>query len=127
MYQILWGVNYIHSADLVHRDLKPGNILVNTDCSVKICDFGLARSFKSLKDVEKIAKDWMEDSKCDSDSEKSTEENKQITKSSSSEKLDMVKNKSPPLQTIKKVTSVMRKGSDDTMKVKHIKDEIKFK
>jgi len=28
---------------VVHRDLKPGNILVNKDCSLKICDFGLAR------------------------------------------------------------------------------------
>lgn len=36
-------MKYIHSANVLHRDLKPGNILVNADCDVKICDFGLAR------------------------------------------------------------------------------------
>ncbi|CAI5757261.1 unnamed protein product [Candida verbasci] len=43
MYQILCGVKYIHSADVIHRDLKPGNILVTTQGTLKICDFGLAR------------------------------------------------------------------------------------
>jgi len=53
IYQILCGVKYIHSADVLHRDLKPGNILVNADCELKICDFGLARGF--LEDPEKNA------------------------------------------------------------------------
>lgn len=34
----------MHSGDLIHRDLKPSNILINSDCHVKIADFGLARS-----------------------------------------------------------------------------------
>ena len=42
-YQILRGLKYIHSANVVHLDLKPGNVLVNSDCYLKICDFGLAR------------------------------------------------------------------------------------
>eukprot|EP00040_Diaphanoeca_grandis_P024670 m.135889 g.135889 ORF g.135889 m.135889 type:complete len:358 (-) comp29826_c1_seq1:35-1108(-) len=42
-YQILRGLKYIHSANVIHRDLKPSNILLNTNCDLKICDFGLAR------------------------------------------------------------------------------------
>lgn len=43
VYQLLLGIKYMHSANIAHRDLKPANILVNEDCSLKICDFGLAR------------------------------------------------------------------------------------
>lgn len=42
-YSILRGVVYLHSAGVAHRDLKPANVLVNRDCTVKLCDFGLAR------------------------------------------------------------------------------------
>ncbi|KAL2109378.1 hypothetical protein VUR80DRAFT_2544 [Thermomyces stellatus] len=45
IYQILCGLKYIHSANVLHRDQKPGNLLVNADCELKICDFGLARGF----------------------------------------------------------------------------------
>eukprot|EP00210_Caulerpa_lentillifera_P000317 g310.t1 len=43
LYQMLRGLKYIHSARVYHRDLKPKNILANSDCKLKICDFGLAR------------------------------------------------------------------------------------
>eukprot|EP00033_Pygsuia_biforma_P004856 GCRY01005324.1.p1 GENE.GCRY01005324.1~~GCRY01005324.1.p1 ORF type:complete len:476 (+),score=109.77 GCRY01005324.1:128-1429(+) len=43
VYQILRGLKYIHSADVLHRDLKPSNLLVNSNCDLKICDFGLSR------------------------------------------------------------------------------------
>jgi len=45
IYQTLCGLKYIHSANVIHRDLKPGNLLVNADCELKICDFGLARGY----------------------------------------------------------------------------------
>src|SRR5277367_1702377 len=45
IYQVLCGLKYIHSANVLHRDLKPGNLLVNADCELKICDFGLARGY----------------------------------------------------------------------------------
>ncbi|CAH7666880.1 kinase-like domain-containing protein [Phakopsora pachyrhizi] len=47
IYQTLCGLKYIHSASVLHRDLKPGNLLVNADCELKICDFGLARGFET--------------------------------------------------------------------------------
>ncbi|KAL3087118.1 hypothetical protein niasHS_005357 [Heterodera schachtii] len=45
VYQILRGLKYLHSANVLHRDIKPGNLLVNSNCILKICDFGLARIF----------------------------------------------------------------------------------
>ncbi|CAH9072482.1 unnamed protein product [Cuscuta epithymum] len=44
LYQILRGLKYIHSANVIHRDLKPSNLLLNSNCDLKICDFGLART-----------------------------------------------------------------------------------
>ncbi|XP_023533900.1 mitogen-activated protein kinase homolog NTF3-like [Cucurbita pepo subsp. pepo] len=46
MYQLLSGLQYLHSTNILHRDLKPGNLLVNANCDLKICDFGLARTSK---------------------------------------------------------------------------------
>jgi len=43
MLHILEGLAYAHSRDVVHRDVKPANILVTTRGKVKILDFGLAR------------------------------------------------------------------------------------
>ncbi|KAL0491573.1 mitogen-activated protein kinase [Acrasis kona] len=42
-YQLLLGIKHLHDADILHRDMKPENILVNSDCQIRICDFGLAR------------------------------------------------------------------------------------
>jgi mitogen-activated protein kinase 1/3 len=42
-YQMLIGLEYLHSLDVYHRDMKPQNMLVNRDCTLKICDFGLSR------------------------------------------------------------------------------------
>lgn len=42
--QLLRGLKYLHSANILHRDLKPGNLLINANCDLKICDFGLART-----------------------------------------------------------------------------------
>jgi len=39
----------VHAAKVLHRDLKPGNLLVNKNCDLKICDFGLARGFDPSK------------------------------------------------------------------------------
>ncbi|GMF45324.1 unnamed protein product [Phytophthora fragariaefolia] len=48
LYQMLVAINYVHSAEVLHRDLKPSNILVNSDCDLKLCDFGLARGIQGM-------------------------------------------------------------------------------
>lgn len=45
LYQLLLGMKYIHSARILHRDIKPANVLLTEACDLKICDFGLARSY----------------------------------------------------------------------------------
>jgi mitogen-activated protein kinase 1/3 len=54
LYNLLVGLKYIHSAGVYHRDLKPANCLVNQDCSVKICDFGLARAVGRTRGLEAL-------------------------------------------------------------------------
>jgi mitogen-activated protein kinase 15 len=49
IYQLLKSLKYMHSGNVLHRDLKPSNILLNSDCLVKVADFGLARSIKQLE------------------------------------------------------------------------------
>ena len=35
---------FLHEANVMHRDIKPNNLLINTNLDVKIGDFGLART-----------------------------------------------------------------------------------
>jgi serine/threonine-protein kinase len=42
LIRVAEAVGYAHSHQVIHRDLKPGNILVTTDGGVKILDFGIA-------------------------------------------------------------------------------------
>jgi mitogen-activated protein kinase 15 len=44
VYQLLKVLKYLHSAELLHRDVKPSNMLLNAACTMKMCDFGLSRS-----------------------------------------------------------------------------------
>ena len=52
--QLLEGINYCHKSKVIHRDLKPQNLLINYDGTLKIADFGLARAigipYKALTD-----------------------------------------------------------------------------
>lgn len=45
--QILNGVKYLHSKNITHRDLKTKNILLSSDCRIKIADFGVAKEVTS--------------------------------------------------------------------------------
>lgn len=44
MFQLLRAVHFMHAANVLHRDIKPNNVLVNKKCELRVCDFGLARA-----------------------------------------------------------------------------------
>ena len=52
LYNSLCALNFLHSANIVHRDLKSANLLIDSDSNVKICDFGFARAMPPLSSVE---------------------------------------------------------------------------
>lgn len=44
---VIAGLQYLHAKNIVHRDIKPDNLLVAGDESIKICDFGSALQYSS--------------------------------------------------------------------------------
>jgi len=54
MFQLLRGLYFLHTARVFHRDLKPGNLLVNDKCHLRICDFGMARASFASEENEMI-------------------------------------------------------------------------
>ena len=56
IYNLLCAIKYLHESKVIHRDLKPANVLINEDCSVKLCDYGLARSITGVESADMILK-----------------------------------------------------------------------
>lgn len=45
LFQLIRGVAHCHAHRVLHRDLKPQNLLINREGALKLADFGLARAF----------------------------------------------------------------------------------
>lgn len=57
MAEIILALEYLHSKGLVHRDIKPDNILINSNGHIKIADFGLCGRLLP-SDEKEVPKSW---------------------------------------------------------------------
>lgn len=53
IYQLLQGLQYLHKNNVLHRDIKPQNILINNKGELKIADFGLSRIFYEFTKIKR--------------------------------------------------------------------------
>lgn len=61
MYNTLCSLHFLHSYNVLHRDLKPGNILVDSNCNIKLCDFGLSRTHPKRNPEEDMLREVQKD------------------------------------------------------------------
>lgn len=59
IYQLIKCLKYMHSAELIHRDIKPANLLLDSNCLVKVCDFGLCRSVGQVQATSSVLTDYV--------------------------------------------------------------------
>jgi WD40 repeat protein len=55
--QTAWGLQYAHEQGLVHQDVKPANILMSSDGSIKVTDFGIAKARFNIGEIYTPSKD----------------------------------------------------------------------
>ena len=66
MCQMASAISYLHSNNLVHRDLKPDNILLSSSDDIKVADFGLSRNFVTMKGPLATWESYYMESECGS-------------------------------------------------------------
>jgi serine/threonine protein kinase len=50
--QVTDGLEYIHTFNIIHRDIKPGNLLINKENILKIVDFGVSREYDTMEYIK---------------------------------------------------------------------------
>jgi NIMA (never in mitosis gene a)-related kinase len=55
LIQICVGLQYIHSKHILHRDMKPQNVLLGKNMTAKIADFGISAALASTQEMKKTA------------------------------------------------------------------------
>ena len=58
IYNTLCSIAFLQEANVLHRDIKPGNLLIDQNYDVKICDFGMARSLPKANQIQKDIKSY---------------------------------------------------------------------
>lgn len=56
-YQMLLAIDFMHTQELIHRDVKPENLLISSNGLLKVCDFGFART--TLKNASGLYTDYV--------------------------------------------------------------------
>ena len=54
IFQMCKAVSYLHKNNMIHRDVKPENLLIDENLNLKLCDFGFARKVKLNKNNNNI-------------------------------------------------------------------------
>ena len=58
LFQVLQGLDFVHSHDLLHGDIKPANIFLGDDGSVKLGDFGISEIMVSDTEIDLRVRGW---------------------------------------------------------------------
>lgn len=55
VFQIVWGLGYLHFEKILHRDVKPANVLINSAGHIKLSDFGIAKNLGTMESMSNTA------------------------------------------------------------------------